>query len=115
MERIEQSAWRQREDFVPGLGDADRVLRLRRERRYVEKLRELEALGGGDESDEAMGAIPDDRLRLFFTCCHPALAPEARVALTLRSLGGLSTPEVARALIVWVQASMARPPVGQSS
>jgi RNA polymerase sigma-70 factor (ECF subfamily) len=73
--------------------------RLRRERRYAEKLRELEALGGGEESDEAMGAIPDDRLRLFFTCCHPALAPEARVALTLRTLGRLSTPEVARAFL----------------
>ena len=73
--------------------------RLRRERRYAEKLRELEALGGGEESDEAMATIPDDRLRLFFTCCHPALAPEARVALTLRTLGGLSTPEVARAFL----------------
>ena len=73
--------------------------RLRRERRYAEKLRELEALGGGEESDEAMGMIPDDRLRLFFTCCHPALAPEARVGLTLRTLGGLSTPEVARAFL----------------
>jgi RNA polymerase sigma-70 factor (ECF subfamily) len=73
--------------------------RLRREKRYAEKLRELEALGGGEESDEAMSAIPDDRLRLFFTCCHPALAPEARVALTLRTLGGLSTPEVARAFL----------------
>ena len=40
--------------------------------------------------------VPDDRLRLIFTCCHPALAPEARVALTLRTLGGLSTPEIAR-------------------
>jgi RNA polymerase sigma-70 factor, ECF subfamily len=75
--------------------------RLRRERRYAEKLRELERLGGGDEPSEAeMGAIPDDRLRLFFTCCHPALAIEARVALTLRTLGGLSTPEVARALLI---------------
>jgi RNA polymerase sigma-70 factor (ECF subfamily) len=73
--------------------------RLRREKRYAEKLRELEALGGGDESDDAMTAIPDDRLRLFFTCCHPALAAEARVALTLRTLGGLSTPEVARAFL----------------
>jgi RNA polymerase sigma-70 factor, ECF subfamily len=73
--------------------------RLRRERRYAEKLSELEALGGGEESDEAMGSIPDDRLRLFFTCCHPALAPEARVALTLRTLGGLSTREVARAFL----------------
>jgi RNA polymerase sigma-70 factor, ECF subfamily len=73
--------------------------RLRRERRYAEKLRELEALGGGAESDDAMTMNPDDRLRLFFTCCHPALAPEARVALTLRTLGGLSTPEVARAFL----------------
>jgi RNA polymerase sigma-70 factor, ECF subfamily len=73
--------------------------RLRRERRYAEKLRELEALGGGEESDDVMNTIPDDRLRLFFTCCHPALAPEARVALTLRTLGGLSSSEVARAFL----------------
>jgi RNA polymerase sigma-70 factor, ECF subfamily len=46
-----------------------------------------------------MTSIPDDRLRLFFTCCHPALAEEARVALTLRLLGGLSTPEVGRAFL----------------
>ena len=44
--------------------------------------------------------IPDDRLRLIFTCCHPALAPEAQVALTLRALGGLATPEIARAFLV---------------
>ena len=44
--------------------------------------------------------IKDDRLRLIFTCCHPALAPEARVALTLRTLGGLATPEIARAFLV---------------
>ena len=84
--------------------------RLRRDRRYDEKLRELAALGGdpgdaGGEDDmsaggeDDMSAIPDDRLRLFFTCCHPALAPEARVALTLRTLGGLSTAEVARAFL----------------
>jgi RNA polymerase sigma-70 factor, ECF subfamily len=77
--------------------------RLRRERRYLDKLRELEALGrtssGEDASEDEMSAISDDRLRLFFTCCHPALAPEARVALTLRLLGGLSTPEVARAFL----------------
>jgi RNA polymerase sigma-70 factor (ECF subfamily) len=73
--------------------------RLRRERRYAEKLGELEALGGGEESEDAMGSIPDDRLQLFFTCCHPALAAEARVALTLRTLGGLSTREVARAFL----------------
>ena len=45
-------------------------------------------------------AIADDRLRLFFTCCHPALATEAQVALTLRTLGGLSTEEIARAFLV---------------
>jgi RNA polymerase sigma-70 factor (ECF subfamily) len=46
------------------------------------------------------GEIPDDRLRLIFTCCHPALAPEAQVALTLRTLGGLETDEIARAFLV---------------
>src|SRR5690606_11058911 len=44
--------------------------------------------------------IPDDRLKLMFTCCHPALAPETQVALTLHTIGGLSTPEVARAFLV---------------
>jgi RNA polymerase sigma-70 factor, ECF subfamily len=74
--------------------------RLRRERRYAEKLHELERLGGLAVTSEAeMSDIPDDRLRLFFTCCHPALAIEARVALTLRTLGGLSTPEIARAFM----------------
>ena len=52
-----------------------------------------------DESDEEM-AVSDDRLRLIFTCCHPALAPNVRVALTLRLLGGLSTAEIARAFLV---------------
>jgi RNA polymerase sigma-70 factor, ECF subfamily len=75
--------------------------RLRRDRRYAEKLLELERLGAGaeDASDLATSSIPDDRLRLFFTCCHPALAIEARVALTLRTLGGLSNPEIARAFM----------------
>jgi len=77
--------------------------RLRRERRLEEKraqLRTLEELRlEGDEHVDA-SAIPDDRLRLIFTCCHPALAPEAQVALTLRTLGGLSTPEIARAFLV---------------
>ena len=43
---------------------------------------------------------PDDRLRLIFTCCHPAINTEAQVALTLRTLGGLTTPEIARAFLV---------------
>ena len=74
--------------------------RLRRERVGREKtdgavrLAALEALG--DDVHE----IPDDRLRLLFTCCHPALAMDARVALTLRTVGGLSTKEIARAFIV---------------
>jgi RNA polymerase sigma-70 factor (ECF subfamily) len=53
------------------------------------------AAGGG-----GMAGIPDDRLQLIFACCHPALAPEARVALTLRALGGLTTEEIARAFLV---------------
>jgi RNA polymerase sigma-70 factor, ECF subfamily len=51
------------------------------------------------EEPEELEEFPDDRLRLIFTCCHPALAPEARVALTLRTLGGLTTPEIARAFL----------------
>jgi RNA polymerase sigma-70 factor, ECF subfamily len=74
--------------------------RLRRERRYEEKLQELEMLMPGEPEDLPETSLPDDRLRLFFTCCHPALAPEARVSLTLRTLGGLSTVEVARAFLV---------------
>ena len=53
-----------------------------------------------DAEPEPLGAIDDDRLRLLFTCCHPALAMEARVALTLRMVGGLSVPEIARAFLV---------------
>ena len=54
----------------------------------------------GDDPHEPTGAVEDDRLRLVFTCCHPALAPEARVALTLRLLGGLTVPEIAHAFLV---------------
>jgi RNA polymerase sigma-70 factor (ECF subfamily) len=77
--------------------------RIRREANYTEKLdvyvksgflRETE---DPDYDDEA---IPDERLRLIFTCCHPALAQEAQVALTLRTLCGLETPEIARAFLV---------------
>jgi RNA polymerase sigma-70 factor, ECF subfamily len=68
--------------------------RIRRARVLETKLAELEAL----TTEE--GEVPDDRLRLMFTCCHPALAAEARVALTLRTLGGLSTAEIARAFLV---------------
>jgi RNA polymerase sigma-70 factor, ECF subfamily len=85
--------------------------RIRRARRLESKVRELEALvpAPGEEEDEIDdSSIPDDRLRLIFTCCHPALAPEARVALTLRTLGGLSTPEIARAFLTSEQAMQQR-------
>src|SRR5207248_3196720 len=59
----------------------------------------------GDPGEES--AVPDDRLRLIFTCCHPALSRAAQVALTLRLLGGLRTPEIARAFLV-PEATMAQ-------
>jgi RNA polymerase sigma-70 factor, ECF subfamily len=83
--------------------------RLRRERTLGDKkaiLEGLEALRppvgepGLPEEEATAAEIEDDRLRLIFTCCHPALAIEARVALTLRSLGGLETGEIARAFLV---------------
>lgn len=58
------------------------------------------SLTGPEEEEEAAMHFPDDRLRLIFTCCHPALNQEAQVALTLRTLGGLSTPEIARAFLL---------------
>jgi RNA polymerase sigma-70 factor, ECF subfamily len=62
---------------------------------------------GGLVDPEAVSSVPDERLRLIFTCCHPALAPEAQVALTLRLLGGLTTAEIARAFLV-EEAAMAK-------
>jgi RNA polymerase sigma-70 factor (ECF subfamily) len=76
--------------------------RLRRERtaaRNAAAIARLEAMLRVPD-DRPMSPIPDERLRLIFTCCHPALAPDARVALTLRLLGGLTTGEVARAFLV---------------
>jgi RNA polymerase sigma-70 factor, ECF subfamily len=80
--------------------------RLRRERGLAERRAALALLEAARQETE-MHTIADDRLRLIFTCCHPALAPEARVALTLRTLGGLSTPEIARAFMV-PEATMAQ-------
>jgi RNA polymerase sigma-70 factor (ECF subfamily) len=75
----------------------DRVRReSTRHDRQVESLR----LHEHDDPPEDTGPVRDDQLRLIFTCCHPALAPEAQVALTLRLLGGLETPEIARAFLV---------------
>ena len=77
----------------------DRIRRDRALRQRTEMLTQLAALEtlGGDETD--VSGIPDDRLRLIFTCCHPALAMDARVALTLKTLGGLTTAEIARAFL----------------
>ncbi|HWM09478.1 MAG TPA: sigma factor, partial [Solirubrobacteraceae bacterium] len=73
--------------------------RLRGDRRLVALDPGYDALARIEAIVPAAG-IPDERLELIFTCCHPALAPESRVALTLRALGGLSTREVARAFLV---------------
>jgi RNA polymerase sigma-70 factor, ECF subfamily len=81
--------------------------RLRREARGRELVEELAALDHPDQLTREVGPVPDDRLRLIFTCCHPALAPQAQVALTLRLLGGLRTEEVARAFLV-AEATMAQ-------
>ena len=77
--------------------------RIRRQGRFQEKLASYTASGFVRESEEPDYDAPDiadDRLRLIFTCCHPALAPEAQVALTLRTLCGLETDEIARAFLV---------------
>ena len=77
--------------------------RIRRQGRYAEKLALYTKSGMAPEAvepDYDTGEIPDDRLRLIFTCCHPALAPEVQVPLTLRTLCGLETEEIARAFLV---------------
>ncbi len=82
--------------------------RIRRRENFSEKLADVAAVspqtttrrGDNDGSYDDGSDIPDDRLRLIFTCCHPALALESQVALTLRTLGGLETDEIARAFLV---------------
>ena len=73
--------------------------RIRRENKRDDKQKEAQLLYD-DDPPEPPGAIDDERLRLIFTCCHPALAMETRVALTLRMVGGLTVPEIARAFLV---------------
>ena len=73
--------------------------RIRRENKRDDKQKEARLLYD-DDPPEPLGAIGDERLRLTFTCCHPALAMETRVALTLRMIGGLTVPEIARAFLV---------------
>jgi RNA polymerase sigma-70 factor (ECF subfamily) len=74
------------------------VDRLRRDAVGADRQAQAARLHVGDEPEES--AVDDDRLRLMFTCCHPALGRSAQVALTLRLLGGLTTPEIARAFLV---------------
>jgi RNA polymerase sigma-70 factor (ECF subfamily) len=82
--------------------------RIRRDRTLAAKTRLLEADYAHESSDDAeVTGFPDERLELIFTCCHPSLAIEAQVALTLRTLGGLTTGEIARAFLV-PEATMAQ-------
>jgi RNA polymerase sigma-70 factor (ECF subfamily) len=77
--------------------------RLRRDRTLGDRIERLKVLAEREAAaaeEPAPSAVADDQLRLIFTCCHPALAMQARVALTLRTLGGLSTGEIARAFLV---------------
>jgi RNA polymerase sigma-70 factor (ECF subfamily) len=83
--------------------------RIRRERTLETKRAELARLAElpPEEEDDDVSTIPDERLALIFTCCHPALSVDAQVALTLRLLGGLTTPEIARAFLTG-EATMAQ-------
>jgi RNA polymerase sigma-70 factor (ECF subfamily) len=76
--------------------------RIRRENKRDDKHKEARMVYDDDQPEppDAIDVIDDDRLRLIFTCCHPALAMEARLALTLRMVGGLTMPEIARAFLV---------------
>jgi RNA polymerase sigma-70 factor (ECF subfamily) len=80
--------------------DALRKERTRREKQDSLAYETETATSAEPEFDEPSMHLPDDRLRLIFTCCHPAINSEAQVALTLRTLGGLSTPEIAKAFLV---------------
>jgi RNA polymerase sigma-70 factor (ECF subfamily) len=75
------------------------VDRIRRDRTYEAKLRQLEPVEGVEDEMDDTG-FPDERLELVFTCCHPALSLDAQVALTLRTLGGLTTEQIAHAFLV---------------
>ena len=81
--------------------------RLRREASRHDRHAQAALLHASNEPLEPVGEVNDDRLRLIFTCCHPALAPSAQIALTLRLLGGLETPYIARAFLV-PEATMAK-------
>ncbi len=81
--------------------------RIRRDKTLAIKLRQLEVPEAAEDEMDDANLIPDERLELLFTCCHPALALDAQVALTLRTLGGLTTEEIASAFLV-AQETMAK-------
>ncbi|MGC4939729.1 RNA polymerase sigma factor [Kribbella sp. DT2] len=81
---------------------------MRREAVGAAKLREVAVMSDVERAEEPASVVQDDQLRLMFTCCHPALAMETRVALTLRTLAGLSTAEIARAFLVGEEAMSKR-------
>jgi RNA polymerase sigma-70 factor (ECF subfamily) len=90
--------------WIIGTARHKAIDRIRREARFAgrreELMRHTESEAAADETDLMNDTVPDERLRLIFTCCHPALAPEAQVALSLRTLCGLTTEEIARAFLV---------------
>src|SRR5208282_1780583 len=87
--------------WIIGVARHKAIDRIRKQGRFNDRREELirKAESGDDEPEPDAGALPDERLRLIFTCCHPALADEARVALSLRTLCGLTTEEIARAFL----------------
>jgi RNA polymerase sigma-70 factor (ECF subfamily) len=86
--------------WLATVGRRRAIDRLRRRAVRDAKAVDLEAIARLEEGARDEGPVADDRLRLLFTCCHPALAIEAQVALTLRTVAGLTTPEIARAFLV---------------
>ena len=86
--------------WLATVGRRRAIDRLRRRAVRDAKAGDLEAIARLEEGARDEGPVADDRLRLLFTCCHPALALEAQVALTLRTVAGLTTPEIARAFLV---------------
>jgi RNA polymerase sigma-70 factor, ECF subfamily len=90
--------------WIIGTARHKAIDRIRRQSRFAarrdELIREIEGQARTDEAGTMSNDVPDERLRLIFTCCHPALASEAQVALSLRTLCGLTTEEIARAFLV---------------
>ena len=88
--------------WIIGVARHKAIDRIRKQARFNDRREELIRMaesGGDEEETDTSGALPDERLRLIFTCCHPALADDARVALSLRTLCGLTTEEIARAFL----------------